>query len=90
MTWVQRAVDKPPAHTCPLPRTVRGNPDGQFDDLWECDDCGRLWRIGQACDACELRGHPWPHSGQCRVGLEWRPASFWQRFVRHMHKARTA
>lgn len=54
MTWVYRQ------HTCQPPtREVlskpgpfisfqrRGQvPDGQVGDLWRCDDCGRLWRIG--------------------------------------------
>jgi len=56
-----------------LPRVV-----GRLGDLWRCDDCRKLWRVGRACDACELYGTH-PGGGQCMVGLKWRPAGLWQR-----------
>jgi hypothetical protein len=44
--------------------------------LWRCD-CGRLWRVGPACDLCDFYGD---HStGQCTVGRVWRPARMGQR-----------
>lgn len=49
-------------------------PDGQVGDLWRCDDCGRLWRIGSIDSLYPLGDR------------EWRPAWAWQRL---MHRART-
>lgn len=55
---------------------------GSFGDLWRCDDCGELWRIGNSCDDCDPR----PPGGRCMRGgyhpggLAWRPATWWQRF----------
>jgi hypothetical protein len=41
MTWVRRTADR---HRCRVP--YRGLvPDGEFGDLWRCDDCNTLWRI---------------------------------------------
>ena len=49
-------------------------PNGQRGDLWRCDACGRLWRVDYRPD--ENRG------GHRAQGLEWLPASWWQR-LRH-------
>ena len=71
-TWVRRAADR---HQCDTPA-----PEGTRDDLWRCDDCGKLWRLGSACDACETyRGTP--HAGQHSVGYGWRTATLWQRLL---------
>lgn len=55
-------------------------PAGHLGDLWRCDECAALWRIGRACDVCEAYGPDQHRSGQCRVGMAWRPASWWQRW----------
>lgn len=80
MPWVHRA---PVQHGCQRPRIAH---DGSFDpppevcldDLWRCDECGKLWRVGLACDQCDLRGDH-HHRGLHVVGVAWRPATFWQR-----------
>ena len=36
----------PPHSALPNPR-----PDGLYGDLWQCDDCGTVWRIGVAASA---------------------------------------
>lgn len=83
MAWVIRTRDAD-RHVCQVP--MRGgytrSPDGSIDDLWRCDDCATLWRIGYACPPCDARGHSWPHAGTCVIGLAWRPATLWQR-IRH-------
>lgn len=63
-----------------LPATVV---DGAYGDLWRCDECGRLWRVGADCDRCDRAVRErW---GSCVpgryhfVGLQWRPAYWWQR-----------
>ena len=97
MGWVHRATDTP-HHLCDLPLREATysliGPDttqtehretvaaGHIGDLWRCDPCGRLWRIGYACDACDYYGsHDNPHRGMCTVGYKWRPASMWQRIT---------
>lgn len=58
-------------------------PDGEFGDLWQCDVCGELWRIGNACDLCDPnhpnnpRWHPGRLHGWARTA--WRPATWRQR-----------
>lgn len=62
-------------------------PNGEFGDLWRCDRCHTLWRIGNACDACDPR--PPQRSGEGRhpgllhgaVWTAWRRATWWQRLV---------
>jgi hypothetical protein len=49
----------------------RDRPDGERNDLWRCDDCGRLWRIGEPDR---------PAGGYVGGGLEWMPATWWQRW----------
>jgi hypothetical protein len=61
----------------PLMHT-RNEVDGKQGDLWRCDQCERLWRVGDACDACDWYGDS-PHPGMCTLGLVWRPATLWQR-----------
>jgi hypothetical protein len=57
-------------------------PAGEWNDLWRCDDCGRLWRVGNSCDYCD----PSPPGGRCfrggyhAGGHAWRPATWWQRW----------
>jgi hypothetical protein len=63
-----------------VPMKPPPEPDGAQGDLWRCDDCGRLWRIGDVCDLCDA-GRDW-HPGFCSAGSVWRPARWWQR-VRH-------
>ncbi|RCG31920.1 hypothetical protein DQ384_05085 [Sphaerisporangium album] len=80
MTWVRRAT--PQSHRCKAPNDGhRGNPTGQSGDLWRCDECHALWRIGHACDACDR--YSTPHPGAHAVGLAWRPARWWQRLRYH-------
>jgi hypothetical protein len=63
-------------------------PAGAFGDLWRCDPCGELWRVGNGCFSCD----PAPPTSHCRLGgfhppgLTWRPATWWQRF-RHRKTA---
>jgi hypothetical protein len=72
MGWVYRQqVD---GHTCPTPELV----GTRLGDLWRCDECPRLWRVGYACDRCEhVDGKP--HGAGHAIGKAWRPATFWQR-----------
>jgi hypothetical protein len=74
MTWVRC---QPKRHVCKPPM---GSFDaaGQLGDLWRCDDCGELWRVGLSCGACD-RGAVPPHPGQHMTGRSWWPATFWQR-----------
>jgi hypothetical protein len=78
---VYEATYRPPAPStpnAPAPRPfTQTKVDGDHGDLWRCHDCGRLWRVGWACDACDYR--PGPHGGMHTVGCVWRPARFWQR-----------
>jgi hypothetical protein len=53
--------------------------DGKQGDLWRCDDCDRLWRIGLHCTVC-TRGYS--HYGRCGRTVAWLPATLWQR-LRH-------
>jgi hypothetical protein len=78
MTWVRRAGA--PAHVCKPPRWdgYVTSPAGELGDLWRCDDCRELWRVGRSCAACDAFGHS-SHGGQCMVGLAWLPATLWQR-----------
>ena len=57
-------------------------PAGDRGDLWRCDTCRTLWRVGLRCDACEHYG-PGRHDGGCSPGRAWRPATLWQRW-RHL------
>lgn len=56
--------------------------DGQLNDLWRCDECDQLWRVGAYCDVCDARRQ---NGGRCArgvyhpAGLKWRPARFLQR-----------
>jgi hypothetical protein len=78
---------EPPSPTAP-PAVVHSQlPDGQLGDLWRCQ-CGALWRIGDACDACDWDGE-WPvHDGGHAIGVTWRPATLWQR-TRYWKRGRT-
>lgn len=66
-------------------------PAGRFGDLWRCDACGELWRVGNGCDVCDPRSP----SSQCGRGgyhpgsVEWRPALWWQRLI-HRKRDRLA
>jgi hypothetical protein len=90
MTWVRQASDVfDKQHECVCPVRDQGTvltvtrPAGEFGDLWRCDDCGRLWRLGNDCDTCD----PAPPGGNCRrgghhpQGLKWRPATLFQRLT---------
>ena len=50
-------------------------PGGGWGDLWRCDDCGELWRVGSGCDRCD----PGLPSGRCGLPLQWRPATWRQK-----------
>jgi hypothetical protein len=77
----------PPIPNAPEPRPyIRAEVDGDRGDLWRCEDCGRLWRVGWACDACDWYGVG-RHDGMCSVGLAWRPAKLWQR-IRYRRRGR--
>ncbi|GAA3550655.1 hypothetical protein GCM10022419_033650 [Nonomuraea rosea] len=87
MTWVKRA--EKPAHTC-KPPSLGGytlTPEGQHGDLWRCDDCAKLWRIGYACGLCDWLGDLWAHDGQHITGTAWRRASRWQE-IRYRKRGR--
>jgi len=56
---------QPTPHSAPLVR-----PDGDVGDLWRCDDCGRLWRVGV---------EPPPRGGYSPRWEVWLPAYWWQR-----------
>jgi hypothetical protein len=86
MIWVRRA-DLTSVHRCQPPfkpgpdpawPTLFSTPVGLRGDLWCCDDCGSLWRIGEDCDWCDRHGVR-PHFGGHAVGSRWRPATRWQR-----------
>jgi hypothetical protein len=85
MSYVRRMTESP--HRCDLPMGSFG-PYGADGDLYRCDVCGTLWRLGDACDACEAYG-PGRHRGQCRIGQTWRPATLWQR-IRYRRHGRPA
>ena len=40
----------PPHIALPTPR-----PDGLYGDLWQCDECGTVWRVGVGAAACGTR-----------------------------------
>lgn len=68
-------------HVCGPPMRdtgILGQASGRLGDLWRCDDCRKLWRVGRICDNCDFYG---VHrgGGQHAVGLAWRPATVWQR-----------
>jgi hypothetical protein len=72
MAWVRRTPPDPP-HTCKPPGSVHnygGHPAGSRGDLWRCDTCGTLWRIGYDRDI---------------TGLTWLHATVWQR-IRYRRK----
>ena len=62
-------------------------PTGSMDDLWRCDECNKLWRLGDACDICDTfgRGRGGTHPGMCRYGLKWRGAFLSQRIWAWFH-----
>lgn len=80
------SAEPPPAAA--RPAVVHSQlPDGGLGDLWRCP-CGALWRIGDACDACDRAGEwPVPDGGHA-IGVMWRAATIWQR-VRHWKKGRS-
>lgn len=59
-------------------RLPLGDVDGRLGDVWRCDDCRKLWRVGRACAVCDLYGEH-AGGGSHVVGLRWRPATLWQR-----------
>ena len=105
MSWVRRAANRVHTCTPPMRDIIytisaeycQGNQparwtvmavDGAQSDLWRCDTCGALWRVGIACDWCDAHGSR-PHAGLHDDGLEWRPATLWQR-LRHRANKETA
>lgn len=64
-------------------------PNGEFGDLWRCDRCQRLWRIGNACDWCDpkppgtLQSSQGNHPGVVHEPgkTAWRRATWWQRLI---------
>lgn len=67
-------------------------PDGHRGDLWRCDNCQTLWRIGESCDWCDRTGRT---DGRCGAhivhmpALAWRPATPWQRLIHRNHGRKT-
>jgi hypothetical protein len=93
--WLHRAADIPSHRRCRLPtHGLNGAglpaPDGHEGDIWQCGECGQRWLIGLACDLCVASGHGNPPTGQCTVGLAWRPITERQarRLLRRAGKAR--
>lgn len=81
MTWLRRQANETQTHRCTPP--VRDAfpkfqpPDWALrDDLWQCDTCDKVWRVGRDCDWCD-QGHRY-HGGQCSVLNKWRPSSWSQ------------
>lgn len=79
MGWVRQASAEE-RHACDLPtRGFTFHPAGQPCDLYRCDECKKLWRIGKACDICDAYGGHSGVRGSCQVGVKWRPATLGQR-----------
>jgi hypothetical protein len=90
--WVhQAAAPQLLPGCCPPPPGLPGSqlgptskmPKGAFGDVWRCDDCRRLWRIGASCDACDSVGQTGgrcPRGGAHPRATAWRPARLWQRY----------
>lgn len=76
MTWVKRAPVAikhrcdPPSKQIAVAPAGYTEPDASFGDLWRCDLCGVLWQVV----------YRWPPRSLHPVGMEWKPASWWQRF----------
>jgi hypothetical protein len=83
MGWVLRQSEpaRPePAHSCDLPDVYQESGEWLLlGDLWVCDVCTRLWRIGNACPVCD-RGGRHHAVGQCIAGFTWRRATRRQRW----------
>lgn len=54
----------PPHIALPTPR-----PDGLYGDLWQCDDCGTVWRIGVAATGGQRLCISWVRAS---VFIQWR------------------
>ncbi|GIH07476.1 hypothetical protein Rhe02_55430 [Rhizocola hellebori] len=82
MPWIRKATAPPPPHTCP---NWAMTSDTSVDDLYRCDECRKLWRIGWACDICDYFGDHAGFGGGHKVGYRWRRARMSQRirFWRH-------
>lgn len=86
---MSRIESAKPAHSCRPPgRTWLAivRPDAKLGELWRCDTCSKLWRVGRACATCDLYGDH-AGGGHCLVGLAWRPATLWQR-IKHRKDGR--
>lgn len=88
MSWVRRR-DAEQRHVCAVPvmtdSTGHTYPAGRRHDLWRCDECRKLWRIGTRCDQCDPSDGRATHLGQHAVGDKWRPARPGQR-IRYWRK----
>ena len=93
MTWIRRADTDGHACSPPMTEqfiksaalasgrvAVPGPGDvaGSIGDLWRCDQCRKLWRVGRACAYCDAYGNRL-HHGWHAMGRQWRPATTWQR-----------
>jgi hypothetical protein len=78
-----------------VPLSVRGSDthvhretvvDGAHGDLWRCDTCQQLWRVGDACDSCDRHNLRGDHGTLLHTSIPaWRHATVWQR-IRYRRK----
>jgi hypothetical protein len=62
--------------------------DGAHGDLWRCDTCQQLWRVGDACDSCDRHNLRGDHGTLLHtMAPAWRHATVWQR-IRHRKRGR--
>jgi hypothetical protein len=78
-------------HDCETPTQF-----AKTGDIWRCW-CGKLWRLGRVCDACDYRaqrGLHLTHHGQCVVRdpwgnrTTWRTVSLKRRIIHRLHSRR--
>lgn len=99
MAWAHRFKTPPPPHVCkpPMEREalpycgiltskLTGEAYGRVGDLWRCDGCRKLWRIGLLCKGCDQEGR----ATECPNGISgswWYSATTWQR-IRYIRRGR--
>lgn len=90
MTWLKRAGRRPVCACTPpmlrapiMPHHItvpRPRPDGLYGDLWQCDNCGVVWKIGVTTVAGR-----WPN---VRLDIAWIKANPFTQW-RHRNRTRT-